>query len=450
MADININLKPDGRRIKPVHGVNNGPVCYGALIDVTDYYKKLEVPMVRLHDPNWPHPREVDIHTIFPDFNKDPSDPASYDFSKTDEYIQTVLNTGASIVYRLGESIEHTEKKYYVHPPKDYVQWAEICIGVIRHYNEGWADGFHYGIEYWEIWNEPDYGTRMWSGTDEDYYQFYEVVSVKIKERFPHVKVGGYAAAVATSDFFEGFLVWCEKKKLPLDFFSWHIYTDDPLKVQEHAIHVRKQLDAHGYKQSEVFLNEWNFFDGDWETIWLKGSERKRKELFTKGKGTIGSSFSLAVLLLLQDCPIDMANYYDAQPTALFCGLFDAHGLPQKTYYAFEAFSELSRHPLRIKTDIAPSVSGLYCCGGQDGDGNTVILISNYNGERREYSIDFNGGANHSIQVLAVDEIHNLELMAEKMKSEPMKLAIGANSALMLKMAVNREGTYAGLIGRLE
>ncbi len=24
------------------------------------------------------------------------------------------------------------------------------------HYTEGWADGFRYDMEYWEIWNEAD------------------------------------------------------------------------------------------------------------------------------------------------------------------------------------------------------------------------------------------------------------------------------------------------------
>jgi hypothetical protein len=42
--------------------VNNGPLCYGNVIDVTHSYKELAVPWVRIHDPNWPHPLEVDIH----------------------------------------------------------------------------------------------------------------------------------------------------------------------------------------------------------------------------------------------------------------------------------------------------------------------------------------------------------------------------------------------------
>ena len=75
MQKINIDTTVLTGKIKPVHGVNNGPVCYGSLTDVSNYYKESGFPYVRLHDPNWPHPREVDIYTIFPDFTKDPADP---------------------------------------------------------------------------------------------------------------------------------------------------------------------------------------------------------------------------------------------------------------------------------------------------------------------------------------------------------------------------------------
>ncbi|MCK4515756.1 MAG: hypothetical protein KAU31_10890, partial [Spirochaetaceae bacterium] len=145
MSSVTVDFNESKERLKPLHGVNNGPVGYGSLIDVSDRFRELAIPYVRLHDPNWPHPREVDIPQIFPDFGADPGEPASYAFDRTDAYIQSVLDTGAKIVYRLGVSIEHTEKKYYTHPPSDYDRWAAICLGIIKHYNQGWAGGFYHG-----------------------------------------------------------------------------------------------------------------------------------------------------------------------------------------------------------------------------------------------------------------------------------------------------------------
>jgi len=43
---------------------------------------------------------------------------------------------------------------------------------VVMHYNKGWANGFTYGIKYFEIWNEPDF-SPFWAGTGEQYHELY-------------------------------------------------------------------------------------------------------------------------------------------------------------------------------------------------------------------------------------------------------------------------------------
>ena len=79
-------------------------------------------------------------------------------------------------------------RAYHIHPPKDFGKWARICEHIIRHYNEGWANGFHFGIVYWEIWNEPDNGlpgeNQMWTGTDEEYFALYDVTAKHLKKCF--------------------------------------------------------------------------------------------------------------------------------------------------------------------------------------------------------------------------------------------------------------------------
>src|SRR5580765_2966147 len=161
--------------IRPLHGVNMGPLCYRGMVDLSAYHRELGVPFTRLHDVVWVNAEAVDIHTIFRDFRNDPALPESYDFRQTDDYVQSIINVGSQIVYRLGESIEHTPRKYHVQPPADLEKWAAICIGIIRHYNEGWAGGFHHNIRYWEIWNEPDVRPAMWTGTEEQYLHLYAI-----------------------------------------------------------------------------------------------------------------------------------------------------------------------------------------------------------------------------------------------------------------------------------
>ena len=146
MINASIDFSKVTGSIKPLHGVNNAPEpdCEQG------YYNVLQnagIPFVRLHDMggHYAAARYVDIANVFPDFEKDPSDPESYDFAFTDWLIADIYRQGSEVVYRLGSSIEceHFIKPRNIFPPADNYKWARICEGIIRHYNEGWADGFH-------------------------------------------------------------------------------------------------------------------------------------------------------------------------------------------------------------------------------------------------------------------------------------------------------------------
>ncbi len=438
--DIRIDFSHEtGVGVKRLHGVNNGPIGYGSLIDVSHHYGDMGVPSVRLHDPNWPHPREVDIYAVFPDFGADPDDPRSYDFGRTDEYVKSVLDTGAKIVYRLGVSIEHTKVKTYTHPPTDYGRWARICVRIIDHYNEGWADGFRHDIGYWEIWNEPDVPAElMWSGTPDEYFELYRVAATAIKSAHPDVKVGGPASARAGGDLARRFVAFCAEEQLPLDFFSWHIYTDRVSEITDLALLVRELLDTHGFAATESHLNEWNYLTGDFWTIWKKGHEQERSLVFGRQKGPEGAAFAAGTLLALQDSLVDVANYYDGQPSALFCGLFDPYGVPQKTFYAFKAFRALCDAGARVEATIGPDSDGLFVGAAARPGGEGVVLISSISGSSREYRVRLDGlvtGAGYSCDTYCVDAEHDLDQIGT-IQIDPatptLDLAIGSDSVLLL------------------
>lgn len=358
-AEIQVDTSVSVGTIRPLHGVNNGPLNMGETVDLSVYYRTLAPPLVRLHDCEWPAGYVVDFHAVFPNPQADPESPASYTFGRTDDYVGSLAGTGAGIVYRLGESIEHTRRKLYVHPPADYPRWSAACLGIIRHYNQGWAEGFRHGIRYWEVWNEPENRPAMWSGSDEDYYRLYAMVSRAIKTEFPELCVGGPSVGTAgqtvdgrwePTPFVRGFLTRCRDDKLPLDFFSWHTYTSDPALYAEHAKAVRGWLDAFGFARTEIHLNEWNYLpDDDWGPMGLAGQGEPRQRFYGRIGGPEGAAFSAEVLVRLQDSPVDVANYY-AGDTNQF-GLFDRNGAPKSTYYAFLMFRRLLDTPVRLRTE---------------------------------------------------------------------------------------------------
>lgn len=441
MSSVRVDFSTVCGSVRPLQGLNGGPVCHGGLIDVSHYYRDLSVPHVRLHDPNWPCPREVDIPQVFPDFNADPEDPASYDFGRTDQYIREILNTGAKIVYRLGTSIEHTERKYYTYPPSDFDKWSRICIGVIKHYTQGWADGMYEAVDYWEIWNEPEIGDSMWVGSFEQYLELYRTASLAIKAFNPDLKVGGFAAAYPCGELskVDQFLEYCRVHDLPLDFFSWHTYSHYPERYAESAKIVSDALDKHGFSSTESHLNEWNYMPANCGPIFEPGCEYERREAFEEQKNETGASFVAASLILFQDQRLDVANYYIGTPTAMYSGIFDRYGVPQKAYFAFKAFRRLLDYPDRVETETISADDNLYSLAAKDtATGRAAVLISRFDGATDVCTVEFIGmsaGKEMNCEVQMLDRDRNLESVLECRLDPAINIRLRKHSVALIKLS---------------
>ncbi len=385
--------------IRPLHGINKGPLAPGGIFELIKEQKALGIPFTRLHDCGWPNPYVVDHHAVFPNPNADPALPESYDFRLTDEYINAVRLTGAEPIYRLGESIEHTSVKRYVHPPADMEKWAAVCLGIIRHYNEGWAGGFHHSIRYWEIWNEPENRPTMWSGTDDDYLRLYRTAATAIKKQFPDLKVGGPALGSSghfvkgefrPTDFAANFLAMCRKDGVPLNFFSWHCYTADPAELAARSRAIRRLLDSRGFTDTENHLNEWNYLPGNsWAPLDRAGTAATRQRCYDEMAGAPGAAFVATSLLELQDAPIDVCNFYHGELGGF--GIFTEQGVPLKAYQALRAFQGLVETPRRVATRGA--VAGkLAFAAGLSADGREAsFLVSNFADPRSEFVLNWKG-----------------------------------------------------------
>ena len=374
--------------LRALHGINKGPLSANGLIDVTEAQKRLRVPSTRLHDCHHPNPAIVDVHAVFPNLEADPSLPMSYDFRATDEYIAAVRVTGAEVIYRLGESIEHQSVKRHVHPPRDPARWAAVCAGIVRHYNEGWAGGFRYGIRYWEIWNEPENRPVMWTGTDAQFLALYRVTARTLRKEFPEIKIGGPGFGyygkfdgkeLQPSEFCAAFLDICRSEKLPLDFFSWHCYTDNPSELAARARAVRRVLDARGFTQTESHLNEWNYLPGNsWDVLSRKAAPEVRQRGVEQMAGAAGGAFLVVSLIELQDAPVDVCNFYHGE-TGIF-GLFTEVGAPTRNYFAMLAFARLLDTPRRVRTTGAVPGKLAIAAGTSAGSTKAGVLVANLSG----------------------------------------------------------------------
>ncbi len=405
-VDFNVATGP----VKPVNGVGQGPLVGWIDTRLFPYLAEAGIPYARLHDVGgaFGGNRFVDIPNVFPDFDADENDPKSYDFRFTDAYLKALIDNGVEPFYRLGVTIENCAATigttHRVAPPKDFAKWARICEHVVRHYTQGWANGFKWKITYWEIWNEPEDvgGTRrvMWTGTFRQYCELYEIASKHLKKCFPEIKVGGFAGCGFYSVYgdmdnpamheryasftrnFDEFVAFVKERKCPLDFFSYHAY--DTVKNFTHYMdYPRKKLDEAGFRNTEISLNEW-----------LSWS-------YPIGSAAQGA-FIASMMIEMQRGPVDTAMVYDARCGANACApLFkpldpdepdracrDA-GMPRKAYFAMLYFNELRKLGTAVKCDVAGEE--LHAIAARDAQGNGALYVANNSDKPIRFALELGG-----------------------------------------------------------
>lgn len=404
--------------IKPMHGVGQPPFL-GSDFSLFHYLKEAGIPYSRLHDVGGALGcgLYVDIPNLFRDFNANAYDPASYDFAFTDRLIANLMEQDCEPFFRLGVTIEnsHMLKAYHIFPPADFQKWAVICEHVIRHYNEGWADGYHYNIKYWEIWNEPDScytneTSAMWKGTPEEYYQLYGAASKHLKKTFGEsIKIGGYAhcgfMAYANYpdlgdigrkaeyfeefffEFMDGFLKYIKANNCPIDYFSWHTYADAETAMTLADV-CHTILEKYGYGGLPDILNEWN-----------TTADVKLRS------GSLAAARAYAMMLGMQKKTTSLLCFYDARlgPSS-YGGMFNPDSFePYLTYYAFKSFNEA--YKLKNEAESACDSKNVYTLAAA-GDGKAVLLIANLNDDDCDCTLELNGVELTNATVLVIDDGH--------------------------------------------
>jgi len=440
--------KKTGTAIRKLNGGNLAPNIANEMggMNIRKSFAELNLAFTRLHDAPLTNPgcRLVDISHIFPLFHLDENDSRNYDFSYTDDYIRNCIeDANTPIFYRLGESIDHSVNKYKITPPPDVNKWINICSNIIRHYTEGLWNGFHFKIEYWEIWNEPECGgnTRldpnaknlMWLGTIEEFNAFFVQVATELKKRFPHLKFGGPAHCGFNSkpDITETFIKYCADHHAPLDFYSYHCYASDPYgKIQETPGKIRELLDKYGYPQAEIHLNEWHYFLGDWHR--LRNDPDYKDHMYNQEmKGLDSAAFLTTVMILWQDTPLTYGAYYTCVGSGWGCYRTGSNAVTP-SWYGLKAYGDIVRYPVRLEA-ISP-MKEVSVLAGEDEAGNKEMLISAFKTGNVDYEVKADiplSAANCEVRML--DFNHSLCLLENVVfEGNTARFSSESNSACVL------------------
>jgi len=426
-------------RIRSLLGVNVASPA-PLLVPFQEQYRKIGVDYVRTHDAF----DAFDINIVFPNVRADPASESSYNFTSTDSQVEAIRSVGAQVLYRLGYSFSFYGVPIFPEQPRDYARFAEVCKHIVMHYNYGWANGFHYGIQYWEVWNEPDL-RQLWAGTPQEYFALYDTVARTLKSVDPQIKVGGPALA-GNVTLLEKFLQFCKANESPLDFVSWHIYPGEisppthlsgPHLMAETAWQIQDLLETYQFDKVENFITEWNFCFStsaspcDWKAR--------------------GAAWAASALIYLQDTSVSRAFRYG--PTNV---QFD------KTANAFLAMTNMLQSPIRLACNGSDNVGFAALAGRSENGDNGKVLISDFDGDYNEFALTVNNlpwqGKIVVIEIYLSDDTHDMTLVQrfEQMQSGSVVIrhTISPSSIYLITLhakepsAESTTRTLVGLIGQ--
>ncbi len=399
LREITVDASSDLGRLKPLRGVNSGPLPWSDrpaverlndVVEVSDRtgyrslgadaslgYKAANIDLIRIHDnygpgdiyANFKGRREMADGTsvaatsrnelvMFPRLSANSQDPASYNFGPTDTLIKSIYAIGARPIFRIGASAgENSGVPSAFDSDSDYKHYARIAHHVVKHYNKGWNNGFRYGIKYWEVLNEPDGRIDA-----RKYYKLYSQLARAVKSADKHALIGGPALMFTHNgpSYREDFLRYLRDNKVPLDFWTFHDYNvdaADPYLYVRIGEDMRKLLDDFGFQKSKLIMDEWNVLGINPELLTLGGR----------------AAFTTSAIIYMQDSPIDEQTFYMGP------NLFGEDGKsPNKLGQSFIALGKMKETPIRLSV-TGNDTKGFAVQAGKAPDGKAInILISNY------------------------------------------------------------------------
>lgn len=415
---------PTGKILKPLLGVNVGPIPAGSdprNADLTTAYQQIGVSMIRTHDYYGP----LDMATMYPNQNADPSNPASYDFTASDAVFQAILAGGFEPYLRLGDSWNNAPGYPPANPrrPANPSNWVRAAVEVVRHY-KALSEQKGVPLRYVEIWNEPD-NRRFWDGTSLEFFELFAATAKALKAAFPDLKIGGPGLTPAGfkapqgRQYTQSFLEYMQQNNVSFDFFSWHMYSNDPTDFTGAAFFYRDLLNEYGYSAAESHITEWN-------TEFKEGQDGD-PALRTGAKG---AAIMTAAWIGLQQQGVDASTFYRgtdpsvALPT--FYGLFYANGRPKPVALAFSLWSQMAAHSQQLDVAISPSNPGLWTLAGQNAEGEIALLIANATAASTSMSLAFSDSRNGPDYNLTVRTVSDASDEIETSAPESNVIAIGA------------------------
>jgi len=449
MRNLSIDASNEIGRIRNQRGMHGSPV---PLVS-TDYspfneYKEADFKLIRVgHDE-----QRLNLTHIFPYSHRidaDPMDPGEYVFNELDKHIKATIDVGAepylNVEMDIGPAI-YPGGDRRTPPPLDYKKWGEVCRQVVRHYNDGWANGYHYNIKYVLIWNEPD-SRVFFAGTPQQYYELYAVAAPIIKEAGPNIKVGGPAVTNMNDRCFtytENFLKYVTALGAPVDFLDWHNYGHhvnyDIARVLRLIERSQSLLDKYNLHDTENIMGEFSI--QVFPTILLEGPV---SAAYSAAVHIYAQDYNLEAILHFRGTGVHHISGYEGANDLGNC-VYTSEGRARPIHYSYKALAEINNNtPIRLETE-GGDTKGFAILAGKSENGNEVnILVTDYNSQATGYNLSVSNlpwgrSDQYQVETYVIDDDHLLDLVSsEKMTGNQFNKKINKTSPYVYLIKLIRQ-----------
>lgn len=268
--------------------------------------------------------------------------------------------------------------KGVTNPPNNLRLWHELIYRLVKHVN----GERKLGVEYWEIWNEPNL-KAFWTGSMEQFLELYEVTEKAVIRADPSVKFGGAGYYLFPKKWVRAMMEQAKSADLRMDFISWHDYWDAGHDIIGEVATARSWMKELGMNP-ELIVDEWNYDSG-----MNPGNDDHN-----------GAVYVADLLCKMTDLGIDRAPFFEIKdgPNEKRYwgrwGLFTADHHPKASYYAFVGFAHMEGDRLSFSGEkvIAPDENvnkGRAKIGGMAvGTGKRLDVVLYNTSKERDESID--------------------------------------------------------------
>ncbi len=300
------------------------------------------------------------------------NDSTQYNFTASDLQVNAIINNGMEPMFIL--PAPYTK-------PANLTNFATFIKNIIRHYKQGWNNGYYYNLKVVTWANEPDLGTTFWGGTQTEYFDTYATVSNAIKSLDSTITIVAPNLAFpcswsgstrVLSSWVTNFLSYCQTNNVKVDIFSFHAYTPITyyqfyydMTLMNNALSAYPAL-SNIYDTPKLGNTEWNTMLGD---LWSGSYHKQFDSAWVAAHNILALSAMTAQGLTLST---RMGGTFNSVSNCHDFLLTDCNSIGKPPYFAFKGFNMLANYT-KLQTTGSDYIN-FSATSGKNADTVTLVL----------------------------------------------------------------------------